>query len=550
MLTELSLENFKAFCKPTHIPLAPITLIFGENSAGKSTILQALALLKQSHDGRDSGGTLLPRAEEGLVDLGGFHELLFDHDPKRVLRIGLAVDTAEDRRSAHVARRKMRQPHLPSLGLRLSFSAAEKGSSINLVHLDLLESLQEDPLARFACRKPTKEELRAFARGSSWLLPASKKRTRSSFLIAQCEFVSSSMPLWRDVCDACLEQRDKLVRVLKRYRDERSVGTWSRTPSDEGPDSEPGLESLRLDQAIEFYSTAFDLDDFVSRMVTGQLDSLLALDGFLPGPWRRHRSTSLPELEVFDLAARHGDFKPLPMPDAPALTGFAGRLIEDVLFSLFPMGPYRRPPQRWYIFSGSQPSDVGTRGELLPDLLYQRPELVEEVNGWLRRLEVDYSIAVRSIGGGHTDLFEVRLLDARRSPPVEVALPDVGFGISQMLPFVVHCLASTDQIISIEQPEVHIHPRLQAELGELLARSIKAPYRHQFLIETHSEHLILRVQKLVRDGLLIPDDVSVIHVSRAKSGSVARRLNLDHEGDFVDDWPGGFFPERLRELRS
>lgn len=222
--------------------------------------------------------------------------------------------------------------------------------------------------------------------------------------------------------------------------------------------------------------------------------------------------------------------------------------VELNLMSLFPMGPYRRPPERWYIFTGTSPEDVGYKGQSLPDLLFRRPELVGRANEWLKRLDVGYELRVASIGKGASDLFEVRLVDTRRASPVEVALSDVGFGVSQLLPFVVQSLAADKQIISIEQPEVHVHPRLQADLGDLLAETIKEPYGHQFLIETHSEHLMLRLQRLVREGQLKKDDVSVIYVARGVEGSQATRLHLDDEGDFLDEWPGGFFPERRREL--
>ena len=87
MITKLTLENFKAFGSPSPIELAPITLFVGQNSAGKSSILQALNLLKQTHESRDSGAPLLPRAEAGIVDLGSFGELLHDHDIRRKLRL-------------------------------------------------------------------------------------------------------------------------------------------------------------------------------------------------------------------------------------------------------------------------------------------------------------------------------------------------------------------------------------------------------------------------------------------------------------------------------
>ena len=212
------------------------------------------------------------------------------------------------------------------------------------------------------------------------------------------------------------------------------------------------------------------------------------------------------------------------------------------------MGPFRRPPERWYIFTGTSPEDVGYRGDLLPDLLFRRPELVEEANKWLDRLDIGYALRVRRIGQWGSDLFEMRLVDRRRENEIDVALSDVGFGISQILPFIVQTLASSGQVISIEQPEVHLHPKLQADLGNLLMTAIKDPYEHQFLVETHSEHLILRLQKLVRERSLSPEDISVIFVSRGAGGSEARRLRLDDDGRFMDEWPGGFFAERLGEL--
>ncbi len=88
-----------------------------------------------------------------------------------------------------------------------------------------------------------------------------------------------------------------------------------------------------------------------------------------------------------------------------------------------------------------------------------------------------------------------------------------------------------------------------ADLGNLLIEAIQEPRRNQFIIETHSEHLALRLQRRVREKKLSPNDISIVYVSRGLNGATVQPLRLDDEGDFMDDFPGGFFPERLRELR-
>jgi AAA15 family ATPase/GTPase len=92
MIKAIELENFKAFGKRATIQFAPITLIFGENSSGKSSILQSLNVLKQTRESREVGALLLPRTDHGFVDLGSYQELIFDHDHSRKLRIKVTFD--------------------------------------------------------------------------------------------------------------------------------------------------------------------------------------------------------------------------------------------------------------------------------------------------------------------------------------------------------------------------------------------------------------------------------------------------------------------------
>ena len=153
---------------------------------------------------------------------------------------------------------------------------------------------------------------------------------------------------------------------------------------------------------------------------------------------------------------------------------------------------------------------------------------------------------------------ELLLLD-RRTETV-VTHRDVGIGVSQVLPVLVHAYADRGQLVAIEQPEIHLHPALQAELGDLFIESALGENKNTFLLETHSEHLILRILRRVRETTeggkdlpagfprVRPEDVSVVFVEPTAGESVVRVLPVTPDGDFSEPWPGGFFEERGKEL--
>lgn len=196
----------------------------------------------------------------------------------------------------------------------------------------------------------------------------------------------------------------------------------------------------------------------------------------------------------------------------------------------------------------------------------RRPDLLAKVNGSLSDLETGYELVVNLWKGPTGDIVE-DLVPALLVPSlrhlasgVSISPSDAGFGLSQLLPFIIDAHQRELSLICIEQPELHLHPRLQARVGQVLRNAVRGRNRNRFLIETHSEHLLLRLQRLIREGMLPADAVTVLYVDNQtydeesdsyepsiKSSIV--ELRLTPSGQLLDPWPGGFFGERWEEMR-
>lgn len=273
-----------------------------------------------------------------------------------------------------------------------------------------------------------------------------------------------------------------------------------------------------------------------------------------PRLWTRHFFThpySIRELQQDDSA-------PVVEQDE-MLVRRVQRYLSSTLENVEFVGPLRAPPARTYLFSGEHPRSVGVTGDKTVDILGADASrrgkghlaIAKHVSKWMTRAEVAASIVLERLGERH---FELKVTHPFTGEAQNIA--DSGYGCSQVLPVLVagYNLAVRrgpyQQTFVVEQPEIHLHPKAQAELGEffldLANRGIMC------IIETHSEHLLLRLQSYVADPdvPLAADDLAVYYVySPDGEHKVAKRLRLDENGIFIDEWPEGFFPERLEEAK-
>jgi hypothetical protein len=595
-LRSVSLGNFKAFGAAQTVPLRPITLVFGSNSSGKSSLIHGLLL---AHNGLETGELDTFKTVLGgeAVDLGGFRQYVYRRNADAFTEFGAEMAVARLPRGLRALLPQGAKTLSVEVRWGVPVIAEVDGKPIAAMPevrtCDFL--LDEKPLLRFFRRLDGRFQLKevgqeAFRTGLEAMILAGTT--------VEAAHASDIGAAGRAFAEFAGNMQFEGGGCLPGALVAESVA---------GPEIEVPLQAISKGAREDNLRAAFQL--FAPRLVTDMLEKLKAAVrrefrrvAYL-GPLRsfppRHvqfgdaRDTNWVagggsawdtlrrEEEVRNrVNAWLSDSKRLSTPFEISLRRHVASadlepLLEEEFQSVQTAPPEDDPAVYRYSVNRYReytiPPDLLKRletGEIskaeyhkLVTQMGERGELeVSEEKTEFPTLDFDpRKAAANTLSRIHTELDtidDLGLVDKRTNTPVSHR--DVGIGISQVLPVLVHAYADKGKVVAIEQPEIHLHPALQAELGDVFIESALGENKNTFLLETHSEHLILRILRRVRETTegklpagatpVRPEDVSVVFIEPTPKGAVVHYLPVTPDGDFGAPWPGGFFAERFQDL--
>ncbi|MHA6326473.1 DUF3696 domain-containing protein [Roseivivax sp. CAU 1753] len=625
-LSHIEIENFKGIGTKQSIDLAPITLLFGPNSAGKSTILQALHYLREilERNNPDPDQTIAG----GLTDLGGFATLVHNHDLSRPIRIKVRIDLSEDQGSERLPLNSggsLRDDRFNELGIRYLVGentelrdyavVQEVGIGIEVRWSDLINApyvscldVEMDEEALCSVVSPAQVG-RAMATDFNFehsLLqpirypydyPEEDETLGFLNVLSEDGEVHKERALSTDLLEAIWHNSREMSSVMEEMNEQEleDAADSSAWDTDVRVGIKTELGALpEIDKPLTSDFVDPDRDLSMRAFMAGES----AADKIMDRTFGRSSRMTRDENEAYENALKHYKQQLDTVAGLSAIMDelILGpvRIVRDYLQAVTYIGPLREIPSRGYRPRLSPDESRWAQGLAAWDVLYTQSgeELLDSVNDWMsseERLRTGYVLVKSSYkqistAEGLHQLFkrgineddlgdlqelyeaiptksEIGLMDLARGIPV--APSDVGVGISQMVPVVVACLMEPDGLVAIEQPELHIHPAIQVGVGDLFI-SATSTYRpatgpeRSILVETHSEHIMLRLLRRVREqsenelppGILglTPNDLSVVYVEATEQGPVFKKLRVSEDGDFVDNWPKGFFEERAEEL--
>ncbi len=500
MLRRIAIENFKGVGERVELELAPVTLLFGPNSAGKSTVLQALQYMHHLLARGNPSADRMPHGGDS-VDLGGFDSFVHQHDNELTVSIRVAFDVT---------------------------------SSINVFGQDDLDFAFPD----------LDDEV-----DSAWV----EMRVRAELVRDGIDATVTEMLIGAG------DEPNPLARTTRELRDgAEELVAWVNL-------EHPSLHTSALDEAaFEVFGEGRNNSRADDGLVWWRLPIPAAKRSAMPlldRPLGMYQDDGTDETDDASGSTSRRQLQTLLTMLLVGVPVVLSRELEGLTY----VGPLRIVPGRGFVPERSPRPGRWADGSGAWDMLALGGAAMRtRVNDALERVGVPYRVGQQlGVGGVRLDEPAPQPVGAgflRSAVLVDrdgiTLLPsDLGVGVSQLIPVVAACLRHGSSLVAIEQPEFHIHPAWQTQLGDLF---IDTAAKRQLIVETHSEHIILRLIRRIREtteGALpdgaptfSPDKLSVLHVDRVDGKVRIQRLRLDASGEFSDKWPHGFFEERAEEL--
>jgi predicted ATPase len=204
----------------------------------------------------------------------------------------------------------------------------------------------------------------------------------------------------------------------------------------------------------------------------------------------------------------------------------------------------------------NSPFPMGTPGanygltRTLTSSIHEDYEYKKKITELLDKVDLPFEIKSKLDDNGNIILsFENKRISKLENYSKEIPLEQSGNALKSILFLLSDALRSKDSVIILEEPENKLHPKIQGNLIELLA-GLAVEKNNKIIIETHSEHFILRIQKLIREKIIKSENIAInyVYLDEDGEGSKIDHMKLDENGKFIKKWRHGFFNERLNEL--
>ncbi|MFZ4727040.1 MAG: AAA family ATPase [Pseudanabaena sp.] len=515
-ITKISVSGYKSLAEECSIEIAPLTILSGANSSGKSSIMQPLLLMKQ---------TLESTYDAGSLKINGANVRLTSTDQIFTKELSNTSGYLDSKNSFSVSIELDRKKRLKNTfkkgdkftGIRIfssTYSTREKGNNINIsLNSDMTHEQIFNSLPIY---------LQDFYQGKY----AKEKEILNDFMLVYesegIKFIPSSLLENRfpEIKTQYLEAPQDLVQSLQKDNLRQK-------------EFEEGFRKRKMENTTKI------LNDFYRFSVKTfkcflYIDSLFLASNF-----------SINSYQYPSLSYQYPDL--LNLFDNRGLC----QSIERQIRQLIHVPGLRGNPERTYHIASVNSEFTGTFENYAASIIHfwkiTKDKRLKILGEALQTLGLTWKVDTKQIDDTQVEVRVGRLKNKRNSQSTDmVSIADVGFGLSQTLPVVVALLvAEPEQLVYLEQPEIHLHPRAQANLAQLLVDAANRGVR--VVVETHSELLIRRVQSLIAEDKIDAEKVKLHWFSQDDNGfTKVTTAELDETGAF-GDWPEDFSEISLQE---